>query len=78
MKTRPSKTRDALEKLNDPSVFIAFKAIIGGRFASSGMLVDWDADFASIVNQCNKVVKYEGANVQVRKQEEYSTSSQRT
>ena len=45
-----------LEKLNDPTVMIAFQAAIGGRFAPLATLVDEDADLDCLVINFNKAV----------------------
>ena len=51
--TQP-RIRFDLEKLNDPTLMSAFRALIGGRFAPLATLVDEDADLDSMVTHFNK------------------------
>ena len=53
--TQP-RIRYDLEKLNDPTVMIAFQATIDGRFAPLATLVDEDGDLDSMFTNFNKAV----------------------
>ena len=62
-KPKPTRITFDIEKLKDPDVAEAFKAMIGGKFAPLIILDDKDIDVNLLTNTFNKIVTDTGSEI---------------